>query len=114
MVSSNYSKGCTGWLIVAAVAMLVAVAAVLTIREKHHHHRDVLPVPGPPGTIDKKYADALAVALQFFQIQKCSFLFSQLQSLLLFSQLYAQIHISRGCLEIRTSLKIFLTLFVLI
>lgn len=85
MVSSNYSKGCTGWLIVAAVAMLVAVAAVLTIKEKHHHHRDVLPVPGPPGAIDKKYADALAVALQFFQIQKCSFLFSQLQSLFLFS-----------------------------
>ncbi|KAG6492708.1 endoglucanase 24-like [Zingiber officinale] len=70
MVSSKYSKGCTGWLIVAAVAILVAVAAVLTIKEKHHHHRDVLPVPGPPGAIDKKYADALAVALQFFQIQK--------------------------------------------
>ncbi|KAG6515983.1 hypothetical protein ZIOFF_026429 [Zingiber officinale] len=68
-MGAKYTKGCTGWLIVLVVAALV-VAAVFFAVKKKHHHRDVLPVPGPPGALDQKYADALGVALQFFQVQK--------------------------------------------
>ncbi|CAL9112657.1 unnamed protein product [Musa textilis] len=68
MGASKYTKGCTGWLIVAVVAILVVAAVVLTIKQTHH--RKVLPVPGPPGAINQKYANALAVAMQFFQVQK--------------------------------------------
>ncbi|XP_010941260.1 endoglucanase 24 [Elaeis guineensis] len=69
MGASKYTKGCTGWLIVLVVAALVVTAAVVAIRKKTHHAK-VLPVPGPPGAITQKYADALSVALQFFQVQK--------------------------------------------
>ncbi|WOL19128.1 endoglucanase 24-like [Canna indica] len=68
-MGAKYTKGCTGWLIVLVVAALVVAAAVFAIKKKQHH-RDVLPVPGPPGALDQKYADALGVALQFFQVQK--------------------------------------------
>ncbi|WOK98216.1 hypothetical protein Cni_G06926 [Canna indica] len=75
MVPRKYTKGYSGWMIVAAVAALVATALVLTIREKHPY-REALPVPGPPGAIVQKYANALAVALQFFQVQKSGKLFN--------------------------------------
>ncbi|XP_058098807.1 endoglucanase 24-like [Magnolia sinica] len=67
---SKYSKGWIWWLIVFGIAALVVTAAVLTIRKKSHRSREAAPVPGPPGAIAKKYAEALRIALQFFDIQK--------------------------------------------
>lgn len=64
------SRGCIRWLIFLAVASLIAAVTVYVVKKKQEH-RDVLPVPGPPGALDHKYADALGVALQFFQVQKC-------------------------------------------
>jgi len=48
-----------------------SMAVVLTIlhSRKHSHHQG-LPVPGPPGAISQKYAQALKVALTFFPIEK--------------------------------------------
>lgn len=70
---AKYTKGCCGWLIVLIIAALVVTAAVVAIKKRKPHHAEVLPVPGPPGAINQKYADALGVALQFFQVQKCTF-----------------------------------------
>ncbi|RWW01829.1 hypothetical protein GW17_00035113 [Ensete ventricosum] len=75
MGESKFTKGCSGWLIVLVIAALVVAAAVFAIKKKQHH-REVLPVPGPPGAINQKYADALGVALQFFQVQKYSTIFA--------------------------------------
>ncbi|OVA12644.1 Glycoside hydrolase [Macleaya cordata] len=63
------SRGWCCWLVVILIAALVVTAIVLTIRKKSHHPKPS-PVPGPPGSIEKKYSDALAVAMQFFDIQK--------------------------------------------
>ena len=64
---------CTGWLIVLVAVALVVTAAVVAVTKKTQHP-EALPVPGPPGAINQKYAEALSVALQFFQVQKCTFL----------------------------------------
>jgi hypothetical protein len=74
-MGSKYTRGCCGWLIVALVAALVATAAMFAImkRKSGGRHLKPLPVPGPPGAIDSKYGDALGVALQFFQVQKCEY-----------------------------------------
>ncbi|MQM21821.1 hypothetical protein Taro_054865 [Colocasia esculenta] len=65
----KYSKGWCGWLIVICIAALVVAAAVIAVRKKSHHVEPA-PVPGPPGAVTQKYADALAVAVQFFDVQK--------------------------------------------
>jgi hypothetical protein len=74
-MGSKYTRGCCGWLIVALVAALVATAAMVAImkRKSGSRHLKPLPVPGPPGAIDSKYGDALGVALQLFQVQKCEY-----------------------------------------
>lgn len=66
---SKYSKGWCGWLIVICIAALVVTAAVLAVRKKSRH-AEPAPVPGPPGAVTRKYADALSVAIQFFDVQK--------------------------------------------
>lgn len=68
---AKYSKGWIWWLLSLGIAAFVVTAAVLTILHsiKHSHHR-VSPLPGPPGAISQKYAQALKVALTFFPIQK--------------------------------------------
>uniref|UniRef100_A0A1D1XGN6 Endoglucanase n=2 Tax=Anthurium amnicola TaxID=1678845 RepID=A0A1D1XGN6_9ARAE len=66
---SKYSKGWCGWLIVLCVAALVVAAAVIAVRKKSHRVEPA-PVPGPPGAVTRKYADALSMALQFFDVQK--------------------------------------------
>lgn len=73
MAAESRCKGCTGWLIVLVVAALVVTAAVIAIKKKTHHS-EASPVPGPPGAVVQKYSNALSVALQFFQIQKGTFL----------------------------------------
>lgn len=55
-------------IVVAAVGFAVYYAVV---QKKHKSGFEAAPVPGPPGAITKKYADALKVAMQFLDVQKC-------------------------------------------
>ncbi|XP_065847365.1 endoglucanase 10 [Euphorbia lathyris] len=71
MGEKSKSKGCCGWFIAVIVLAVVVVAVVYTIKKKTDHNSDGLgPVPGPPGAIEKKYSDALKVAMKFFDVQK--------------------------------------------
>ncbi|XWS24468.1 hypothetical protein CRYUN_Cryun28dG0105100 [Craigia yunnanensis] len=72
MGKESKSRGCLGWFLVIIILALVVGAVVYTIKKKMDHANDnkAAPVPGPPGAIDKKYADALKIAMQFFDVQK--------------------------------------------
>lgn len=72
-MGASQGKGWVWWLIVLVAAALVVTAAVILFKVKHNKSSDLGPLPGPPGEITEKYADALGVALQFFRVQKCSF-----------------------------------------
>lgn len=65
------SRGWCGWFLAFIVLGAVAFAIFYTVRSKtHKSDSGPAPVPGPPGAITKKYADALKVATQFLDIQK--------------------------------------------
>ncbi|CAF1912573.1 endoglucanase 10-like [Brassica napus] len=67
------SRGRCGWFIALIVLTAVILAVVYMVKSKMKKSDDgdgAGPVPGPPGAIDKKYADALKLSLQFFDIQK--------------------------------------------
>uniref|UniRef100_A0A5B6ZQI2 Endoglucanase n=1 Tax=Davidia involucrata TaxID=16924 RepID=A0A5B6ZQI2_DAVIN len=72
MGERSKSRGWCGWFLVLAIAAVVALAVVITIKKKtgHGHSGEAAPVPGPPGAVTKKYADALKIAMQFFDVQK--------------------------------------------
>ncbi|KAK8551787.1 hypothetical protein V6N13_120221 [Hibiscus sabdariffa] len=72
MGKESNSGGCVGWFLVVVILALVVGAVVYGIKKKMDHAKDSKPepVPGPPGAIDKKYGDALKIALQFFDVQK--------------------------------------------
>lgn len=74
MSEKSKSRGCFGWFIALIVLAAVILAVVYMVKSKMNKSDDdeAGPVPGPPGAIDKKYADALKLALQFFDIQKCT------------------------------------------
>lgn len=77
MGEKSKSRGCFGWFIALIVLAAVVLAVVYMVKSKMNKSDDddqggAGPVPGPPGAIDKKYADALKLALQFFDIQKCT------------------------------------------
>lgn len=56
---------------------LIAGAIVFAVKKKSSHSDDnPAPVPGPPGAIEKKYSDALKIAMRFFDVQKCNISFS--------------------------------------
>ena len=75
MGERSKSKGFCGWFLVLVVVALIAVAVVLALKKRNDNSEpDLGPVPGPPGAVQKKYGDALKVAMQFFDIQKCKFL----------------------------------------
>lgn len=74
MGEKSRSRGWCGWIIVLIVLAVVVAAVVLTIKKKSKHSNEAAPVPGPPGAPVKKYGDALQIAMQFFDVQKCRFL----------------------------------------
>lgn len=53
------------------IAALVVTAVVLYLKSKQHHHSSAT----KPGSIDKNYAQALSISMQFFDVQKCMFSF---------------------------------------
>lgn len=73
MGEKSKSKGCFGWFLVLVLLALVVGAIVYTIKKKTSHSDKPAPVPGPPGAVEKKYAEALKVAMQFFDVQKCMY-----------------------------------------
>ena len=51
------------------IGALVVAAVTLTILKNFHHSAKPTSIPG---AIVEKYADALEIALQFFDVQKCT------------------------------------------
>ncbi|GER27752.1 endoglucanase [Striga asiatica] len=74
MEEKKRSRGWCGWFIVLVVLAAIALGIYYTLRQKIHKSdsSDAAPVPGPPGAVAKKYADALKIATQFLDIQKCT------------------------------------------
>lgn len=63
---------CCSWFIGIIVLIAVVLAIVFTIRHnKANKHPDDGGDITVPGSVDKNYADALKIAMQFFDIQKC-------------------------------------------
>ncbi|XP_047322127.1 endoglucanase 24-like [Impatiens glandulifera] len=72
---SKSKGGWCGWFVVLVVVAAIAAAVALTVVKKSKHSGSggssgLGPVPGPPGAVNKKYGDALKVAMQFFDVQK--------------------------------------------
>lgn len=71
MGEKSRKGGWCGWIIVLIVVAAAAGAIVVLVKKKHNGSSpDAAPVPGPPGSPTKKYADALKTAMQFFDVQK--------------------------------------------
>ncbi|KAK6939351.1 Glycoside hydrolase family 9 [Dillenia turbinata] len=73
MATKGRSKGwCNvGWFMVAVILALIVGGVVLMYQEKHKHSdSESPPVSDSPGEVSQKYADALKLSLQFFDIQK--------------------------------------------
>lgn len=63
------SKGWIWWVLVTVIGVLVIAAATLTILRDF---RSKAPkVRSHHGPVVQKYADALGIAVQFFDVQKC-------------------------------------------
>ena len=63
--------GCLGWFLVLIVAAAVGIGIFVLVKNKRGSHGGAAPVPGPPGAVAKKYAEALKTAMQFLDVQKC-------------------------------------------
>jgi len=62
------------WLLVAAITVLVAGAASITIwRNSHQLKNKVPPLRRPPKGVIQKYSDALRISTQFFDVQRCNY-----------------------------------------
>ncbi|WOG91953.1 hypothetical protein DCAR_0311208 [Daucus carota subsp. sativus] len=72
MGESGKCRGWFGWILVLIVLGVIAFAIYMVIHEKNlfSDKDSAAPVPGAPGAINRKYSDALKVALQFFDVQK--------------------------------------------
>ncbi|GAB4839115.1 hypothetical protein Ancab_028643 [Ancistrocladus abbreviatus] len=71
MGAEKKSGRCWGWILVIIVAGVIVAAIVIAIRLKNGNSKGgAAPVPGLPGAIDSKYANALKAALQFFDVPK--------------------------------------------
>lgn len=61
------------WLMVATIAVLVVIAASITIwRDLHELQNKVSGVRMPPNGVAQNYSDALHIAMQFFDVQRCN------------------------------------------
>lgn len=63
------SKGRCWYLTVYVIGALVVAAATLTTSKNFRHSAKPTSIPG---TIVEKYTDSLEIALQFFDVQKCT------------------------------------------
>lgn len=73
MEEKKKCRGCFGWFVVLLILAVVAAAVVITIKKKSGGGGGgAEPVPGPPGAITQKYSNALKLAVQFFDVQKCT------------------------------------------
>lgn len=71
MEDKRRSGGWCGWFLVLMVFGAIGFAIFVTVTQKiYESEPEAAPVPGHPGAITKKYADALGIAMQFFDIQK--------------------------------------------
>ncbi|XP_051151006.1 endoglucanase 10 isoform X2 [Andrographis paniculata] len=71
MEEKGRSSGWCGWFLVLIVLAAIGLGIFYAVKQKQHKSGGgAAPVPGPPGAVDKKYADALKIAMQFFDIQK--------------------------------------------
>lgn len=59
------------WLPVLVFAAIVVTMSVLTILKFVHHLKRS---PHRPQKVIQKYADALEIAMQFFDVQKCNYI----------------------------------------
>lgn len=53
--------------------ILVIALAVFTVLREYFHLRPSSDASSQPGNISQKYANALGIAMQFFDVQKCMF-----------------------------------------
>ncbi|KAL3845310.1 hypothetical protein ACJIZ3_002713 [Penstemon smallii] len=71
MEEKKKSGGWCGWFIVLIVVASLGLGIFFTVtRIRRKSDSGAAPVPGPPGAVTKKYADALKIAMQFFDVQK--------------------------------------------
>ena len=71
--SPTKSKGWSWMLLVIFFAALVLLACAFTLWYDVHRSRRSQHRPArPPRAVDEKYANALGVAMQFFEVQKCT------------------------------------------
>lgn len=66
------SKGWCWWLLVFVIGALVVAATVLTLLRNIKHFKSHRNRGHHPAHIVPKYADALEIAMQFFDVQKCT------------------------------------------
>ncbi|CAM8919093.1 unnamed protein product [Rhodiola kirilowii] len=69
MLSRPRLKDWFGWFLVIVMVALVLSAVVITFGNGLFGYEPE-PVPGPPGEIDPRYAEALKLGMMFFDIQK--------------------------------------------
>lgn len=60
------------WITVSIIAVLVIGAGVLSLITKFHGHSHSSKFTSQPTNVVQKYASALELALQFFDVQKCN------------------------------------------
>lgn len=68
MGKKSRCKGCWGWFLVLVVLATIAFGVFIALKSKYQ--KSDSDVPGQPGFNAKKYADALKIAMQFFDVQK--------------------------------------------
>ncbi|XP_031400022.1 endoglucanase 2-like isoform X2 [Punica granatum] len=59
------------WFFVFVFGVLVVALAVVTILRHYFHSRPSSGVPSHPGDVAEEYVNALGIAMQFFDVQKC-------------------------------------------